>query len=267
MPDIRSKIYSIYRLEQLSSGDTVIHRVHPFGKLLGVFIFIVTVVSFERHALGGLTPLVFYPAVLAALSETPYKMILKRVLIALPFCFFIGAANIFFEKDAAFIIFGVVISRGFVSFAVILLRAALCVSAASILIATTGLPDIARQLRALKIPGVLIIMLEMTYRYIGILFAEAASMYTAYTLRSRRGGGVEIKHAGGFAGCFLIRSFDRAERVYNAMKLRGYNTNAPRGESEKFRLKDAAYVLSIMIFCVLARFFDIAALMGIIIHG
>ena len=74
----------------------------------------------------------------------------------------------------------------------------------------------------MRVPQILLLLFEMTYRYIGTLMEEAGSMYTAYMLRAAGEKGLEMKHMGGFTGQLLLRSFDRAERVYGAMKCRGY---------------------------------------------
>jgi cobalt/nickel transport system permease protein len=88
-------------------------------------------------------------------------------------------------------------------------------------------------------------MFEMTYRYIGVLFVEAYSMFTAYSLRSTGAKGIAIKDMGCFAGQLLLRSIDRADRVYNAMKCRGYALRALVSSDRKLEWKD-------LIFCVVA---------------
>lgn len=118
---------------------------------------------------------------------------------------------------------GVAFSFGTVSFFTILFRTLLCVAAVLILVAVTPFSELTGQLRRLRVPGILISLFEMTYRYISTLLEEASSMFIAYRLRSRTKKGLEMRHMGFFVGQLLIRSFDRAERVYNAMKCRGYS--------------------------------------------
>jgi len=254
--DIRNKISAIYSLEQLSAGNTVIHRLHPMSKLIATFVFIVTVVSFGRYEFGRLVPFIFFPTILMALSETPYIMLLKRVLIAIPFCLFIGISNLLLEQETAFVIGNTNISFGALSFGVILFRTYLCIMAVLLLAAVTPFNELALQLRRLKIPAVFVLMLEMTYRYIGVLFAEAASMRLAYILRSSGAKGVDIRHAGSFIGCLLLRSFARAERVFSAMKCRGYMIKTTGARRFKLRITDIFYCVLICFFCLLFRFID-----------
>ena len=52
-------------------------------------------------------------------------------------------------------------------------------------------------------------------------------MNTAYTLRAPRRRGIAFRDWGAFAGNLLLRSFDRAETVHDAMLLRGFRDSAP----------------------------------------
>jgi len=205
MTDIRSKTAEIYGLEQLAAGHSPIHALHPMAKLVATLVYIVCVASFDRLALASLAPFVFYPVIIMALAEIPYGPVLRRTMIALPFSLFAGLYN-----------------ASLISLLTIVLRTLLCVSAVLIMVAVTPLAALAAQLRRLHVPAVLATLLEMTYRYIGTLMDEAATMLTACQLRSKRCKGVQIEHMGSLAGLLLIRSSDRAERVYQAMKCRGY---------------------------------------------
>jgi len=255
--DIRNKISAIYSLEQLSAGNTVVHRLHPMSKLIVTFVFIATVISFGRHDFGRLVPFIFYPTILMALSETPYTMLLKRVLIAIPFCLFIGISNLILEQDTAFKIGTIDVSFGVLSFSVILYRVYLCVMAVLLLVAVTPFIELTAQLRRLKIPNIFTLMFEMTYRYIGVLLAEAVSMRMAYVLRGAKAKGVDIRHAGSFIGCLLLRSFARAERIYSAMKCRGYMIKNTTLARKKFCITDITYCALICVLCLLFRFVDV----------
>jgi cobalt/nickel transport system permease protein len=246
-------IQELYALEQLSNGGTCVHRLHPLAKLSVTFFFIVTVISFDRYAFGRLTPYVFYPTIMTALSGTPYSMLLKRVLIVLPFCLFAGVANTVFDRVPAFTIGAVTVSYGTVSMFVILFKMYLCVMAVLLLVSVTPLAEITGAMRRLRLPGVFVTVFEMTCRYTGVLFAEAYSMYAAYTLRSAGRKGVAIRDMGSFVGQLLLRSIDRAERVYNAMKCRGYALRTVRQTGRKFKLQDIFFCAVTCFLCVVFR--------------
>jgi len=265
-------MHRLYALEQLASGNTCIHRLHPLVKLLASLIFIVTVVSFDRYAFGRLIPYIFYPILLMALSETPYVMLFKRFLIALPFCLFAGISNILFERTVVFEIGGIPVSSGVISLFTILFRTYLCVMAVLILVSVTPLSKLTGEMRRLRIPHILIVVFEMTYRYLGVLLNEAFSMSLAYSLRSSKKKGIEMRDMGSFAGQLLIRSFDRADRVYNAMKCRGYASgnipgcfpgyairNKPQNTFGVI-LRDIVFLVIVCVLCVLFRVVDMNSL-------
>jgi cobalt/nickel transport system permease protein len=262
---VKNKIYELYALEQIASGSTCIHRLKALVKLLAAAVFIVTVVSFNKYALGRLTPYIFYPALLMALSQTPYSMLFKRFLAALPFCIFAGISNVIFDRTTAFVIYGLSVSWGVISFFSILFKTWLCVMAVLILISVTRFFDLTNELRRLRLPAIFIIMFELTYRYIGVLLNEAYSMSIAYSLRNPNRKGIEMKDMGSFSGQLLIRSFDRAERVYNAMKCRGYTSgytfqNIPQ-KKETLVLQDFIFLFIVCLLCAIFRFVDVNAIL------
>jgi len=262
---VKNKIYELYALEQLAAGSSCIHRLNPLAKLLAAAVFIVTIVSFNRYALGRLIPYIFYPALLMALSETPYTILFKRFLIALPFCLFAGISNIIFNRNTALIIGGLPISWGVISFFSIMFKTYLCVMVILILVSVTRFSELTKEMRRLRLPQFFIIMFELTYRYIGVLLNEAYSMSIAYSLRSPNRKGIEMRDMGSFAGQLLIHSFDRAERVYNAMKCRGYTSGyALKNATQNYRrltLHDIIFFAVVSVFCITFRFIDINALL------
>jgi cobalt/nickel transport system permease protein len=107
-------------------------------------------------------------------------------------------------------------------------------------------------------------VLEMCYRYIAVLFDEAYSMYTAYRLRNCRAKGIALAHAGSFVGCLFLRSVGRAERIYAAMKCRGYDPEFSfnAGKARPLEPADILFLSSTVTACILFRFLDLPALLG-----
>ena len=84
----------------------------------------------------------------------------------------------------------------------------------------------------MHVPGMLVMLFEMIYRYMGTLADEAATMVMAYRMRGNGKQWPDLRHFGPFVGQLLLRSADRAERVYHAMQCRGYG-NAVAGKVRK----------------------------------
>jgi cobalt/nickel transport system permease protein len=247
MADMRSKLREIYSLEQLSGKHTVIHRLHPLAKLVVTIVYIVCIAAHDRYGFFTLAPFLFYPVIVMALAEIPFSMIGKRALVALPFSLFAGISNLLFDREYAFMLGGIAITSGMLSCAAILLRTWLCVSAILILVAVTPFVQLTGQLRRLHIPAFFVNLLEMIYRYIGVLVEEAQTMLTAYRLRNPGASYPLITQAGSFIGQLFLRSADRAERVYQAMLCRGYTLEQNgwhKGQRQKFRAADWIFILA-----------------------
>ncbi|MCL2493659.1 MAG: cobalt ECF transporter T component CbiQ, partial [Clostridiales bacterium] len=252
---IGDRIHELYALEGLSGQDTAFHRLHPGAKILFTAAYILTIVSFGRYDVLGCIPYFLYPAVVMPLARLPASLLLRRFLIALPFCAFAGVTNFFLDQNTAFTMGGIAVSYGLLSLITILLRTFLCVMAVFILIATTPFPSLTRTLRQFHIPQFFIQLIEMIYRYLGVLTEEAGSMSLAYKLRSAGARGIEMRHMGSFAGQLALRSFDRGERVYNAMLCRGYGQGFPDREKIRFRRADGICAAALIALFLLLRFF------------
>ena len=248
-----ARVHELRALENLAAGQTVIHRLHPLTKLISTFTFIVFVVSFGRYDFARLAPYLCYPFIMMALAEAPYKLLLSRVLIALPFCLFIGLSNVIFE-NTAITLGGLSIRIGVLSLATILLKMYLCVMAALLLVATTPFTELTAQLRRIHVPVAFVVVFEMTYRYIGVLLEEVFGMMTAYKLRSGTKKALDMRHMGSFVGQLLLRGFDRAERIHAAMRCRGYSLKHIPPARRKFLLSDALALVIVCVPSILLRF-------------
>lgn len=257
MADMRAKMSELYSLEQLSSQKSSIHALHPLSKIIATLTYIICVVSLDGYSFSQLAPFVFYPVIVIALADIPYSMIWRRALVALPFCAFAGLSNVIFVRETAFYIGSLPVSFGTISFFTIIFRTLLCVSAVLILVAVTPFAQLTAQLRRMHVPQMLISVFEMTYRYIGTLVNEAYSMSIAYKLRAGDKKGVQMKDMGSFAGQLLLRSFDRAERVYAAMKCRSYAMRDALLKPLPLKKNDYIFTATVCLSCVLFRAVDV----------
>lgn len=262
MADIRSKLNEMYSLEQLAAGRTAVHRLHPAVKIIVTVIYILCVVSLERHSLGRLAPFLMYPAVVMAAADIPYRMILPRAAAALPFCIFAGVSNLIIEREPWTRLGALTLSAGEMSFLVLLARTVLCVSAVLILVAVTPFSELTGQLRRMHVPAVFVRLFEMIYRYVGVLVEETSTMLTSYRLRAGGAKWPDIKHFGAFIGQLLLRSVDRAERVYHAMLCRGYSFDTAAGTRRRMSGADWAFIAAAGGSAVVFRLVDISLLMG-----
>lgn len=247
-------MYSIRMLDDLARKDTAIHKIHPAAKLLTTIAYLITVVSFGRYEISGLLPFVLYPMVIILLAELPAAQIFKRLLIIEPLIIGIGILNPLFDP------------RGWISFASIMIKSGLTVTACLILVSTTGLDKIAQALRTLRVPGVFVLQLILTFRYISLLTEELARMLRAYVMRAPLRKGVRLKDCGSFVGQLLLRTSDRAQRVYDSMKLRGFDGEYHSNGESRIAWRDVLFLISWSLFFIIARIHDIPAFLGLLLE-
>ncbi|MDR1210305.1 MAG: energy-coupling factor transporter transmembrane protein EcfT [Clostridiales bacterium] len=198
-------------LERLSGGNSALHRLDPTVKLLCAAFFVVFVVSRGRYAALALLPLFVVPVAAAAVSGTPFGSVAVRAALALPFVLGATLPNCLFGDP----------SLGLLSALTASLKAVLCVSCVCVCVATTSAADGLRVMRALRVPEFISAQAALTARYISVLAEETLTALIAY---AARGGGFRIspKDAGAFAGGLALKAMDKGERVYLAMRQRGF---------------------------------------------
>lgn len=266
MSKIANSLYNIRLMDDLAHKNTSIHNIHPLAKVIATIIYLIMITSFGRYEISCLLPYIFYPVLIFAFAELPVASVFKRVLLVEPFIIGIGILNPLFDKYT--INFGnFSISRGWIAFFSIFIKYSMTIVASLLLIATTGMDKLALALRMLKIPKIFVLQLLLTYRYISVLAEEVFKMQRAYVLRAPGQKGIHISAWGSFAGQLILRAFDRAQRVYQSMCLRGFTGEYNTGEIPKFKFRDFAYMSGWSLFFIIARVYNIPMLLGLIFTG
>ncbi|MDA8123615.1 MAG: cobalt ECF transporter T component CbiQ [Deltaproteobacteria bacterium] len=257
-----AQYFDLGRLDRLSYGQTPVHRLDARGKVVMTGLFLFAVVSFPIYDVAGLAPFFLYPVFLASVGGIPARFILWKVLLVSPFAFGIGIFNPFLDTRTVAVIAGLPISAGLLSFLSIILKFVLTVSATLLLIATTSFPGICHALRRLGCPAIFISQLLFLYRYLFVLAEEAMRITRARDLRSfeRRGRSASIFVR--LAGTLLIRTLDRAERIYRAMLSRGFAGDIPTLRRSQLTLGDLTFAATTTLLLALFRFFPLAEDLG-----
>jgi cobalt/nickel transport system permease protein len=119
---------------------------------------------------------------------------------------------------------------GLIRFLSILARSWLSVQLALLLVATTQFPDLIHAFEHLRVPKILTTIVAFLYRYLFVLTDEVFRLLRAREARSAglpgqpRGGSLpwRAEVMGSMAGQLFLRSYERSDRIYNAMLSRGY---------------------------------------------
>ena len=241
--------------------DTSIHRLDARAKTAATLLFIVAVMSFPRYALSALTPFALYPLALLSAGRIPARPILRKLLAAAPFALLVGLFNPLLDRRPVGMLGSWTLTGGWVSWASIFLRLALTVSAALALVACTGMPRLSHGLLRLGLPRMFVTQLLFLHRYLFVIANESATMRRAVELRSS-GWPLRLRVWGALVGRLLVRSMDRADRVYRAMVARGFDGRPRLLHPTRFRWADAGFVLGWGVFFFLARRWNLAEEFG-----
>jgi cobalt/nickel transport system permease protein len=108
---------------------------------------------------------------------------------------------------------------------VVLLKTLAVVTAMLIVLATAPLYDTLKAAQALHVPGLLVHILLLTMRYVFLLAEEFTRLRTALRVRGykSRADLHSWRTVGHVAGTLLVRGSERAERVSQAMRCRGFD--------------------------------------------
>jgi len=93
-----------------------------------------------------------------------------------------------------------------------------------VLLAAAPLEDTLKAAHALRVPGLLIQLAVLSYRYLFVLAAELGRLRVALRVRGyrNRANRHSYRTVGHVAGTLLVRGYERAERVGQAMRCRGF---------------------------------------------
>jgi cobalt/nickel transport system permease protein len=215
--------------------ESPIHRLDPRLKVVITVLFVLSNVLLPDGAWLAFAlswGLLLLTSLLARLSP---KFLLTRSLVALPFALAAVTAIFSIPGEAIWRLqIGswslVATDTGLIRFLSILIRSWISIQGAIIMTATTQFPDLIHALRHLRVPGILVSTVSFMYRYLFVLSDEVVRLLRAREARSALGRGAKkggsilwrAKVAGNMAGQLFLRSYERSERVYNAMLARGY---------------------------------------------
>lgn len=255
----RSAASEIRAMDDLAVMDSPIHRLSPTAKVIITVFYILTVVSFDKYDFSGLFIMVLFPIFGYQMSFIPVSTCFRKLWVVMPLVCAVGLANPFFDRTVLVRIGSFAVSGGVVSMCTLMLKGIFCLMASFLLIATTGMEGICHALRGLHVPKLLTTLLLLTYRYIGVLLEEVAVMNESYHLRAPNQKGIHISAWGSFLGQLLLRTMDRAQSLYDAMLLRGFDGEYPFHSHHHAATWVVVPVTALMLIC---RFVPVATLLG-----
>ncbi|MBK9927909.1 MAG: cobalt ECF transporter T component CbiQ [Anaerolineales bacterium] len=245
--------------------ESFIHRLDPRAKVVVTVAFILSNALLPDGAWIGFGLSLLFLLFVTALSNLGITFTLRRSFVAFPFA--LVAITVLFSipgnpiTSFRFLMWDLTITdAGLLRFVSIVIRSWLSVQMAILLVATARFPDIVHALEHLRVPMILTTIIAFLYRYLFVLADEVFRLLRAREARSaaaagsRSGGSVAWRAgvAGNMAGQLFLRSYERSDRVYNAMLARGYTGHLQTMNPHELHRTDyATMAFSILFFLLL----------------
>jgi cobalt/nickel transport system permease protein len=203
-----------------------LHRLDPRWKLAALLAATLAV-ALVRAPLPALAALAG-TLLLVALARLPLRWYAGRLATALlVVAFFVLWLPLTpQEGHTVWEVGGVAVSvTGLLRAVAVAAKAACVVSLMLVLLATAPLQDTFKAAQSLRLPGWLVQLMLLSYRYTFLLAEEFVRLRTALRVRGYRNRASlhSYRTIGQVAGTLLVRGHERAERVAQAMRCRGFD--------------------------------------------
>ena len=262
MNRMEKALLELEEMDELADRRSPLHSLHALSKLFVTTGYILLVVSFHKYDLMGLIPMILYPVLLFQIGSIPLCTCFFKLRYVLPLVMAVGLFNPFLDRVPLLYVGTHPVSGGIVSMLTLMLKGILALMASFLLMATTPMDELCAGLRKIHVPGVLVTLLLLTYRYVGVLTEEASNMTDAYRLRAPGQRGVHVSAWGSFLGQLLLRSADRAQELYESMQLRGFGGDFRYVGGKAFGWGDVLFLLLSAVSLGAIRIFPVAKLLG-----
>lgn len=211
--------------EPFSEGNSLLHRLDPRGKVLvaGLFAVIVAVARCYPCVLAGLG----LSLLGIALARLPLKKVTVRLLLVNGFVLVLWfVLPLTYPGDTMFFLGPLSVSReGLLLTGLITLKSNTIILALIALVATVPVITLGQAMHMMRFPDKLCHLLLFTYRYLDVFEQEFHRLLQAMKIRGfqPRTNLHTYRSYAYLAAMLLVRSYDRADRVFDAMLCRGFH--------------------------------------------
>ena len=210
--------------EKFSQGGSFLHRLDPRVKIIVIIIFSVVVAVTDRYK--SLSFALLFAIVLVIMAKLKAREIIFRLVVVNSFIFLLWLILPFTLSGIIIYSIGSLnISLEGINYAfLITLKSNTIVLASLVLLSTSPIFNLVHALSHLHFPDKLIYLFFFTYRYIQTIHSEYVRLNNALKIRGFKAqtNFHTYRTYAYLVGIMLIRSYDRSQRIYNAMLCRGF---------------------------------------------
>ncbi len=209
-------------------GHSPLHHLAPEVKLAAMLGGLIAIVLTPREQFWAFGVYALAIIALLGIGEIPLGFYLRRIVLEAPFVAF-AVFLPFFGSEPTTVLGPLELSiEGSWAAWNILAKATLGVSLSMVLAATTEIPDILRGMERLKVPAMMIAIAGFMIRYLDVVTSELQRARVAMVARGHDARWFwQARPLATSAGAMFIRSYERGERIHQAMLARGFTGTMP----------------------------------------
>jgi cobalt/nickel transport system permease protein len=239
--------------EEHSEGTSPLHRLDARIKIICAVAAVFCIVLLSHWELA----LLFFATCigLVLFSKASLKVYLKRLLFPLLIIVFVAITLPFTYGTTVIAVVPSLMlpiyNEGILFAILIFTRCLAAVAVLNLLILVTPITTVMDSLAWFHVPSAVIDTMMLMFRYITVLSEESTRMYRAQESRCGHSRSVsylkKLANYGSIAGALLMRAFDRAIKVGDAMASRGYTGTYTLFTYEKRRLPPRDLIAGLLI--------------------
>jgi cobalt/nickel transport system permease protein len=206
----------------------------PEVKIAGTVLFVLAVALTPRRAVWAFAVDAAVVVACTAIAGLRPRTVIARLSVVVPFLL-LAALVPFVAGGRQTHLLGVSLSvEGLWGAWNITVKALLGASASIALSATTPIPDLLRGLARLRVPPLIVGIVAFMFRYLDLVVDQLRRMRTAMVARCHDPRWLwQARPIAASAGVLFVRSYERGERVHQAMLARGYTGEMPELDARR----------------------------------
>jgi cobalt/nickel transport system permease protein len=210
------------------------HRLPAHVKTVAAVAFAVVVATTANRDVVAFTGMAILLVIATRVARVPGRFLLARLVVVVPFL--LAALLLpFVASGPRVAVLGVPVAvEGLWGGLGMASRALLGASVSLLLIATTEVADLLRGLDRLRVPALLTAIAAFMIRYLEVIAGEVTRQRRAMTARGYDPRWMwQARPIAKGLGALFVRSYERGERVHQAMLARGFTGRLPPTVEER----------------------------------
>lgn len=234
--------------ERFAQGNSLLHRRDPKGKIIAAVAFVSVSATSNSFIVAVVSLILGFS--LFFLTNLPVRLVLKRMVAINTFTFFLWLTLPLTYGGGEFITMGPLSLSidGLQLAALITLKTNAIILSIIALLGTTRIANIGHALEALHCPKKLCFILLFSYRYVFVIYQEYRRLVRAAQMRCFVPATTihTYRTFGYLFGMTLVKSWNRATRVHQAMVLRGFNGQLIPLSEDKHTTGDTVFLSTLL---------------------